>query len=73
MKKFLTFLICAAIIIAIVAAAFAFLSFRCGKFRCNPFRAKQTASADGKAGPAGTKAVGSKLSEEPDNAPVVKL
>ncbi len=73
MKKILTFLICAAIIIAIAAAAFAFLSFRCGKFRCNPFRAKQTASADGKAGPAGTKAVGSKLSEEPDNAPVVKL
>ena len=71
MKKILTFLICAAIIIAIAAAAFAFLSFRCGKFRCNPFRAKQTASAEGKAG--GTKAADAKASEEPDNAPVVKL
>ena len=38
MKKFLTFLICAAIVIAVVAAAFAFLSFRCGGFCYNPFR-----------------------------------
>lgn len=73
MKKFLTFLICAAIIIAVVAAAFAFLSFRCGGFCYNPFRAKQTASADGKAGSAGTNTAGTKVSEEPVNAPVVKL
>lgn len=73
MKKILTFLICAAIIIAVVAAAFAFLSFRCGKFCFNPFLSKQTATADGKAGSAGTIAAGSKASEEPVNAPVVKL
>ena len=73
MKKFLTFLICAAIVIAVVATAFAFLSFRCGRFCYNPFRTKQTATADGKAGSAGTNAAGSKVDEEPVNAPVVKL